>query len=106
MERARFTRAPLVVGVVSSVIAGHPKVPIWEQELSAGAACMTLLNAAHAEGFVGSWLTEWPAFSDTVRAAFAPSGRIAGFLFIGTPGRELQERPRPDYADVVSVWQG
>jgi nitroreductase len=83
-------------------------IPRWEQELSAGAACMNLLAAAHAEGFVGSWLTGWAAYSDTVRAAFAPPGRpdcrIAGFMFIGTATRELKERPRPDYADVVTRW--
>lgn len=83
-------------------------IPRWEQELSAGAACMNLLMAAHAEGFVGSWLTGWAAYSETVSAAFAPAGRpecrIAGFLFIGSPGRELKERPRPEYADVVSCW--
>lgn len=101
--------APALVVAVSAPDTAS-KIPVWEQELSAGAACMNLLNAAHAEGFVGGWLTEWPAFSDTVRAAFAPGDRpeakIAGFLFLGTPSRELQERPRPDYADVVSEWQG
>ena len=106
-ERAaaeEFARqAPVLVVAVSCPDTGS-KIPVWEQELSAGAACMNLLNAAHAEGFVGGWLTEWPAFSDTVRAAFAPSGRIAGFIFLGTPGRELQERPRPEFGDVVSEW--
>ncbi|MEJ5978039.1 nitroreductase [Novosphingobium sp. PS1R-30] len=96
-------QAPVLVVAVSVPDVGS-KIPLWEQELSAGAVCMNLLNAAHAEGFVGSWLTDWPAFSDTVRVAFSPGGRIAGFLFLGTPGRELQERPRPEFADVVSEW--
>lgn len=102
-------QAPVLVVAVSCPDTAS-KIPVWEQELSAGAACMNLLNAAQAEGFVGGWLTEWPAFSDTVRAAFAPSDRpaakIAGFLFLGTPSRELQERPRPEFGDVVSEWQG
>jgi nitroreductase len=79
-------------------------IPLWEQQLSAGAACMNLLAAAHAEGFVGGWLTGWAAYSDTVRAAFAPEGKIAGFIFLGSPSRELQERPRPDFTAVVSKW--
>jgi nitroreductase len=79
-------------------------IPVWEQELSAGAACMNLLAAAQAEGFVGSWLTGWAAYSNTVREAFADKGKIAGFIFLGTPARELQERPRPDYDAVVSNW--
>jgi hypothetical protein len=74
-----------------------------------GAACMNLLNAAAAEGLVGGWLTGWAAYSETVRAAFAaegrPESRIAGFLFLGSPGRELQERPRSEYDEVVSYWR-
>lgn len=96
-------QAPALVVVISAADRSSA-IPAWEQELSAGAACMNLLNAAHAEGFVGGWLTGWASYSDTVRAAFAPEGRIAGFIFLGTPGRELQERPRPDYGAVVSDW--
>lgn len=96
-------QAPALVVVVSTADPAA-KIPVWEQELSAGAACMNLLDAAHAEGFVGCWLTGWAAYSDTVRAAFAPAGRIAGFIFLGTPGRELQERPRPEFDEVVSIW--
>lgn len=82
------------------------KIPLWEQELSVGAACMNLLAATHAEGFVGCWLTGWAAYSNTVRAAFGRTGRIAGFFFLGTAGKELEERPRPDYDAVVTNWQG
>ena len=99
-------QAPALVVVLS---APHPtsKIPLWEQELSAGAACMNLLTAAHALGFVGGWLTGWPAFSDAVRDAFgAAPERIAGFIFLGTPERMLDERPRPELSGVVSTWQG
>jgi nitroreductase len=81
------------------------KIPLWEQELSTGAACFNLLAAAHAYGYVGGWLTGWAAYSDAVRDAFgAAPERIAGFIFLGTSGAELQERPRPDYDAVVSDW--
>ncbi len=100
-------QAPALVVAISCPDTGA-KIPVWEQELSVGAACMNLLAAAHAEGFVGGWLTGWPAYSDMVRDAFAadcgPGSRIAGFIYLGTPARELQERPRPAYADVVSDW--
>ncbi|AOH86236.1 nitroreductase [Sphingomonas panacis] len=99
-------QAPALVVVLS---APHPtsKIPTWEQELSAGAACMNLLVAAHASGFVGGWLTGWPAYSDAVRDAFgAAPERIAGFIFLGTPERMLDERPRPNLGEVVSTWQG
>lgn len=99
-----FARQAPALVVVVSCPEPDAKIPVWEQELSTGAACMNLLNAAHAEGFVGGWLTGWASYSDTVRAAFAAEGKIAGFIFLGTPSRELQERPRPAYEDVVSDW--
>ncbi len=99
-------QAPTLIVALSSP-KGESKIPPWEQELSAGAACMQLLNAAHASGFVGSWLTGWPTYSTAVRDAFGTSDeKIAGFLFIGTPGRDLDERPRPERAAVVSNWEG
>lgn len=99
------TQAPALVVVLSS--PKESKIPLWEQELSVGAATMNLLHAAHAMGFAGGWLTAWPAFNDEVRNAFGNADeRIAGFVFIGTPSRELEERPRPELADILSFWPG
>lgn len=82
------------------------KIPLWEQELSAGAFTMNLLHAIHAAGFVGGWITGWPSYSDTVRDHFgAAPERIAGFVFIGTAGQVLEERPRPDLDAVLSAWE-
>ncbi|MBB5724776.1 nitroreductase [Sphingomonas endophytica] len=105
MEQFARQAPALVIALSSPRTESH--IPLWEQELSAGAACMNLLHAVHASGFAGGWLTGWPAFSDRVRDAFgqAPE-RIAGFMFIGTPGRPLDERPRPDEARLWSDWQG
>lgn len=98
-------QAPALVVALSSP-AHASQIPIWEQELSAGAACMNLLAAAHASGFVAGWLTGWAAYSTAVRDAFGKDGeRIAGFLFIGTPSRPLDERPRPDYSSAISHWR-
>ena len=93
-----------LVVLVSSPIPGH-KIPLWEQQLSAGAAAMNLLTAAHAMGYVAGWITGWRAYSPMVNAAFAgPGERIAGFIFIGSPGRDLEERPRPDPAEIIRNW--
>jgi len=98
-------QAPSLVVVLSSPVAGS-KIPLWEQELSTGAACMQLLNAAHALGFVGGWLTGWPTYSARVRDAFGTGHeRIAGFVFLGSPSKALEERPRPNLSDVVRAWQ-
>lgn len=97
-------QAPTLVVALSSPKKAS-KIPVWEQELSVGAAIMNLLNATHASGFVGGWLTGWPSYSDMVRDSFGTADeRIAGFVFIGTPGRPQDERPRPEYNKVVSDW--
>ncbi len=97
-------QAPTLLVVLSAPVATS-HIPLWEQELSAGALCMNLLNATHAHGYVGGWLTGWPAYSDAVRDAFGDSTmRIAGFIFIGSPSRPLEERPRPDFVSVVYNW--
>jgi nitroreductase len=97
-------QAPALIVLLSSPIAEH-KIPLWEQQLSAGAAAMNLLLATHAMGFVGGWITGWPSYSETVRAAFcAPGERIAGFFFLGSPRVPLEERPRAPLATLMRRW--
>ena len=100
------TQAPELVVVLSSAIEGT-KIPVWEQELSCGAACMNLLLAAHAMGFAGGWVTGWAAYSPQVLTGLGASEheRIAGFLFLGTPSIELEERQRPNMEFVVAQWR-
>lgn len=81
------------------------KIPAWEQQMSVGAVGMNLLHAAHAHGFVASWITGWASYDETVRAALCQGEEtVAGLFFIGTPGQPLEERPRPDPADIVRSW--
>lgn len=97
-------QAPELIVALSSPTPGH-KIPVWEQELSCGAAIMNLHLAAHAMGYVAGLVTGWAAYSEEVLAAFgAPPERIAGFIFLGTPGTELEERLRPEYGEVASEW--
>ncbi|MEM7399194.1 MAG: nitroreductase [Pseudomonadota bacterium] len=107
METKRFMRAPLVIAAVSRVTVPSP-VPEWEQILSAGAACQNLVVAASALGFGVNWITEWCAYSAGVRRALglADNERVAGFIYIGTPSVQPQERPRPALEEVVSAWKG
>jgi nitroreductase len=99
-------QAPCLVAVIASPKPSH--IPLWEQQLSVGAACQNLCVAAHAHGFVANWLTGWAAFDDAVLALLggADPERIAGFFFIGTQARPLEERPRPDLSAVISHWRG
>ena len=94
-----------LVVLVSAPVENH-KIPVWEQQLSAGAAGMNLLSAAHALGYVAGWVTGWRAYSERVRAAFCgPGERIAGFIFIGQPGRDMEERQRPSLSEVCRPWK-
>ena len=94
-------QAPTALVLISAPVPGA-KIPLWEQQMSAGAVGMNLLHAAHAHGFVGSWLTGWAAYNAEVAAAFGTGegDKIVGYFFLGTPSRELDERPRPKYDEV------
>jgi nitroreductase len=105
-ELRRFTRAPLVVAVISRA-ALHPKIPEWEQVLSAGAVCMNMIVAARALGFSATWLTEWMAYDTRFRAAIglAEHERVAGFMHIGRTTAAIEDRPRPALEEIVSNFQ-
>ncbi len=105
-ERRVLARAPLVVAVASRA-APHPKIPEYEQLLSAGAVCMNLLTAAHAMGYAANWLTGWHAYDeDALRLlGVGPEERIAGFIHIGTASETPTDRPRPDVRSLVTRWQ-
>src|ERR1043165_2832635 len=102
-ERNRLARAPLVVAVVSRA-APHVKIPEWEQVLSAGAAAMNLVTAAHALGFAANWITEWYAYDRRVLDALglAPSEKIAGFVHIGRPAKPPKAPPPPPLQEIVT----
>ena len=94
-----------LVVLVSAPVPDH-KIPVWEQQLSCGAVAMNLLLAAHSLGFVAGWVTGWRNYSERVRQAFCgPDERLAGFIFIGHPGRDLEDRPRPQLSDLASEWK-
>ncbi len=102
MDKERLLRAPVVIAVVSQA-AAHPKIPEWEQVLSAGAVCFNLLMAANACGFAANWITEWISQDPDALAVLgveAPE-RIAGMIYIGTPTIAPTERVRPQVEDIT-----
>lgn len=96
---------PLGVAVVSRTVEGD--IPAWEQLLSAGAVCTTLLYAATAMGYGANWITDWYAYDPEARAVLglSPDEQVAGFVFIGTAAEPPQERVRPDVAALTSEWK-
>ncbi|MEM9733786.1 MAG: nitroreductase [Pseudomonadota bacterium] len=108
-ERARTAKilhAPCLVAVISTA-AEHPAIPVWEQELSAGAVCMNMLIAANAHGFEAQWLTNWFVYNDEVKPllGLGADERIAGLMHIGTSNAPKTDRDRPALDDVFSVRQ-
>jgi nitroreductase len=109
-ELTRFSRAPLVIGVISSP-KENPKIPQWEMFLSGGAAAMSLVLAASALGYGTNWITNW--YSDVEEGrrilGLAPHERVVGFVHIGSYEGPAPERPRPDvaalYADYAGPWE-
>ncbi|WP_043062546.1 nitroreductase family protein [Brucella anthropi] len=106
-ELTRFSRAPLVIGVVSSPVA-HERIPEWEQFLSAGAVAMNLCTAANALGYASNWITNWYSDDASARAflGLAPNERVAGFVHIGTAANKMPERPRADMDKIVTEYSG
>lgn len=101
----KIANPPLTVAVISKPVMG--KIPLWEQQLSAGAVCMNLLLAAHAAGFGANWITDWYAYDTSARALLGLNGdeQVAGYIHIGTQAEVPKERPRASLSDLVEEWR-
>lgn len=105
-ERRQFLPAPLVVGIVSAPKV-HPKVPEFEQLISAGNVAFNLVHGAYALGYAAQWVTRWYAF-DAEASAVLGAGegeKFVGFVHIGTPTAVIEDRPRPELSEIVTYWQ-
>ena len=102
-EEGRFLRAAVIMAVLSTP-KPHPKIPVWEMELSAGAVCMNIVTAAQALGYAAQWVTEWYSYNDKMLTALGgdtATDRIAGFIYIGGKAEAPKERRRPEAQDVL-----
>ncbi len=92
----KLTAAPVTVLVVSSPVPSQ-KVPVWEQQLSAGAVCMNLEHTAGALGFSTSWITDWYSYDAEALdlLGLTKGEQVAGFIHIGSLAEPPLERPRP-----------
>lgn len=100
----KLTRPPVCVAVVSRHIPGE--IPEWEQRQSASAVCHQLLLAAAALGWGANWITDWYSYDPRATAILGLSAgeQVAGYLYLGTPTEQPQERARPDVAAITSYW--
>ncbi|HEX9138393.1 MAG TPA: nitroreductase [Steroidobacteraceae bacterium] len=105
--RARAV-VPLTI-VVSAMLKEHPKVPLVEQLLSAGAGIMNLLNAFDAQGFGAILLTGPNAYDPAVARLLGlePGEQLLGFVYAGSvAGGTPTPAPRPERAPFVKEWLG
>lgn len=99
-------RSPLIVVIVATITADHPKTPEIEQVLSAGAAATLIQLAATASGFGSIWLTGPNTYNENVKKALGvkASDQIVGFLYLGTPSDKPGVKKRPDLNEHLSEW--
>lgn len=105
--RGQFDASHLAVVVVASPKPSE-KIPEIEQTLSAGAACLALLNAATAAGWGANWLSGWPSYDRRFLEqglGLSPEEFVAGIVHIGTAPLTPPDRPRPNLDRIVS-WVG
>ncbi|SLN68581.1 Putative NAD(P)H nitroreductase YdjA [Roseovarius albus] len=106
IEKARlqFANADLAVAVVE-IQKTSEKVPGIEQTYSAGAVCLSLLNAALASGWGANWLSGWASHDRgfvEVGLGLKENERVAGFIHLGTETSIPPERPRPNLDEITS----
>ena len=102
---AEFIQGDIIVAVISSPKPSE-KIPLWEQQLSAGAVCLALLNAALASGWGANWLTGKMAYDPVFRRDFlgcTEAETVAGFIHIGAETVAPHDRPRPDVG-ALTTW--
>lgn len=101
--QSAFADSPLAVVVVSAPVA-TTKVPQIEQVLSAGAVCLSLLNASLASGWGANWLSGWISHDRVFLSeglGLQDDETVAGIIHIGTETSPPPERPRPDLATIT-----
>ena len=105
--RGKLLKPPLILALGIHVTQAH-KVPEVEQVMAVAAATMNMLNAAHALGYGGKWITGPNAYDPTIATALGlpPPHCLAGFLYLGTPEGEPPAVKRPNVADHLVAWTG
>lgn len=101
--RGKLLAPPLIIAMGAQIAPGH-KVPETEQLQSVAASAMNMLNAAHALGFAGKWVTGPNAY-DSVIARALGLDQVVGFLYLGTPTEPGLPPRRPASADYFRTWQ-
>lgn len=100
--RLKPLRAPMVI-VASVQLSEHPKVPVIEQILSAGASVQNLLMAAHFQNIGAIWRTGNMAFNQNLMQSlkFGENEKIVGFIYLGKEEGKTREAKPFEIKDFV-----
>lgn len=104
----KLTTAPVVI-VLAARITPHPKAPEFEQLLAAGAAVMSMLNAAHLLGYSGFWSSTSEPLAALLHKVmgFGAQDRIIGLLNLGTPSNVTKANAaRVSWQEYALHWHG
>ncbi|ELA08460.1 putative nitroreductase [Moraxella macacae 0408225] len=95
LEKAKLLpkRAPMIIACLTDY-KEHPKVPKFEQLLSAGAGVQNLLLALQAQGFASVWRSGDLMNSQAVKNFFGISSEndVVAFVYVGTADVQLPPR--------------
>lgn len=109
LERVRTwpRTTPLTIALVARTQPEH-KIPVSEQMLSAAASGANILNAMHALGFAGMWVTGANAYDPFVQKALGIGENevLIGFIGVGTAPAAYDGREPPVREPAVSDWAG
>lgn len=106
MESSRLQRADTVIAIISNTVE-HSKIPEWEQILSCGAVCTTILYAAQSLGYAAQWVTEWYAYNTNIISELGGNplkDKVAGYIYIGEKNKNPKERIRPNFDEYINYY--
>ncbi len=98
-------RAPMVV-VAIACCQNHPKVPIFEQKMTAAAAVQNMINAAYALNIGAYWRTGDIAYNAFVERGLGLDEHesIVGFIYLGAPAAQARTLRSQDTQVNYSAW--
>jgi nitroreductase len=107
LERAKPLRAPVVIAAGAAIRHDH-KIPVWEQEASAAAGTMNLLNALDAQGHGAIWLSSDALRDPQVKIALGleATDALLGWIYAGTPAADRPRPARPEPEAFRRWWRG
>lgn len=106
LEARKPMRAPLVIAAGAALRHNH-RIPVWEQEATAAAGVMNLMNALHAQGYGAIWLSSGALEDPVVKRALgmAEADLLLGWIYAGTPAAPVAPVPRPEASGFWSAWE-